>query len=452
MFTALPHELSAKIIAQMPTDSLARLALSSKRLSTRVAERVADKALWDSLIPLVEEANHLWTVVKNQQIDEYRGMQMDTFMRLLAHIKEVCPGTEHVIDRMEAHLLETQMDTTCWKYHRLFRSTAGMGIVTLVKNLLDDKLERCVAACSVAMKPEQLMTFAADVTKASSKMWDDPSWRPEYLEERCIVWCRTMRMAIRTSVHRLDWSPQLAIGLAKRAPHYKAVKDSKGLIASLVAAVPLSSQVVEACAHSSDLALKDASAVVLAFINKSFTRLHEDELGELGLDEGDLEEYHMDYYEEDYGQHAYIKDRGQVFLDVARQIMPPVELSLQLLRALIEEDKSRHFNIEDDYDNGFYDGSPDYDQFVGTRIFVAGWVSSLNFTSLSRKESEALASGLASFQNRDVKACLVPVALEWIKALVQPLKEAGRRSNKKDAELVKSIEQICQAILVGSSS
>jgi len=44
----------------------------------------------------------------------------------------------------------------------------------------------------------------------------------------------------------------------------------------------------------------------------------------------------------------------------------------------------------------------------------------------------------------------VPFALEWIKALVQPLKKPGRRSNQKDVELAKSVEKVCQAILMGS--
>ena len=426
IFTSLPHELSARIIAEMLPGSLARLALSSKALSARVAERVTDKSLWDSLHPLIQEASNLWSVVKNQHCDENKGKQVETFMALLAHLKDVCTRRDRVILRMEAFLREMGDATDLWAYKDLFGRRND--IVVVVQKLLESQLQQCVVACSVVMKPDQLMTFAADMTKATAVM-----------KPTCRMWCDMMSMAIRTNVHRLEWSPQLAIDLAKRAPHFKG---SERELTTLVSAVPLSPQVVKACVHSSNLSTEEASAVVLAFISESFAKLHEGELED--------EEDPDGYYEEDYDENQYIKDRAQVFLDVTRQVMPPVKLTLQLVRALVKEDKSRHSNIESNYHQGWdgeSHGSPCYKRFIGTRAFIAGWGSTLDFVSLSHEESEALLSGLASFKDRDVKACLVPIALEWIKALVQPLEEPGRRSNQKDVELAKSVKKVCQAIM-----
>jgi len=441
MFTALPDDLSARVIAQMPPDSLARLALSSKALSTRVAERVTDKALWDPLVPLVQEASHLWTVVHNQHDERYKGKQIDTFMTLLAELK-VCTASDRLIVEMEAHLEVTQMDTKRWSGQCLFSRTLaqyGCDIRTKVRRLLDRQLQKCVVACSLVMKPHQLMAFAAGMTKASPTWWEAPS-----PEERCSTWCEMMSVAIRANVHRLEWSPELAISLAKRAPHYKGTQKLTTSL-SLVAAVPLPPQVLKACVRSSDLSSKQASAVMLAFINKSFARLHEDVFEDEDLDEEDYIEF---YYEDDDDRTEYITDRGQVFLNVTRQFNPPIKVILHLVRALVKEDESRHADIEDsDYAN------PSYDRFLGTQTFIAGWVSILDFTSLLHEESEALVSTLASFKERDVKACFVPFALEWIKALVQPLKEPGRRSrvpDQKDGELARSVEKVCQAILTGS--
>jgi len=447
VFTALPDDLSARVIAQMPPDSLARLALSSKALSTRVAERVTDKALWDTLVPLIQEASQLCTVVRNQDDEQYKGKQMDTFMALLAHLKDVCPASDQVVLEMELHLRITTMDTTRWRSSRLFfrqhwgqSQLAQCYIGTKVQGLLDRQLKQCVVACSLSMKPDQLMVFAADVTKASPTWWEAPS-----AEERCSTWCEMMSVAIRANVHRLEWSPQLAISLAKRAPHYEG---SQELTTLLVSAVPLSPQVIKACVHSSDLSPKEASAVMLAFINKSFARLHEDEFEGEDMDEEDYIEF---YYEDDYDRTEYITDRAQVFLNVTRQFNPPIKLTLWLVRALVKEDEFRHCRIEDNhYQDPYEHSSPSYDSFLGTRAFIAGWVSILDFTSLSHQQSEALVSGLASFKDSDVKAYFVPFALEWIKALVQPLKKPGRRSNQKDVELAKSVEKVCQAILMGS--
>ena len=439
VFTALPDDLSARIIAQMPPDSLARLALSSKALSTRVAGRVTDKALWDTLVPLIQEASHLCTVVRNQDDEQYKGKQMDTFMALLAHLKDACPASDQVVLEMERHLRNTEMDTTRWRGSPLFYRQHCGYIGTKVQGLLDRQLKRCVVACSLSMKPDQLMVFAADVTKASPTWWEAPS-----PEERCSTWCEMMSVAIRANVHRLEWSPQLAISLAKRAPHYEG---SQELTTLLVSAVPLSPQVIMACVHSADLSPKEASAVMLAFINKSFARLHEDDFEGEDMDE----DYNEVFYENDYDQTEEIKDRAKVFLNVTRQFNPSIKRTLWLVRALVKEDEFRHCCIEDNhYQNPYEHGSPSYDSFLGTRAFIAGWVSILDFESLSHQQSEALVSGLTSFKDSNVKACFVPFALAWIKALVQPLKKPGRRSNQKDVELAKSVEKVCQAILMGS--
>ena len=79
----------------------------------------------------------------------------------------------------------------------------------------------------------------------------------------------------------------------------------------------------------------------------------------------------------------------------------------------------------------------------------------LDFARLPCHEAEALATGLASFKDSGVKACLVPLALEWIKVLVDPFKQPVARSSKKCAELattVQRVQRVCEVMLAGSNT
>ena len=160
--------------------------------------------------------------------------------------------------------------------------------------------------------------------------------------------------------------------------------------------------------------------------------------------------------EDDYEMTQYLEDRGQFYLDVlTREIVPPMAVAVQLIHVLVMEDEERHLNIEEEarHHRGFWEG--DYAQFVGIKTFLAGWISELDFAHLSSHEAEELASGLASFKDSGAKAYFVPLALEWIKVLVDPFKQPLARSSQKYAELAMTIQQVqrvCEVMLAGSKA
>ena len=439
VFSTLPCELSARIISEMPPNSLARLALSSKALSVRVAVRVTEGELWAHWhVPLFKQACELRSLVCRRGSQgsppvASKEARCNALLSLLAGLKAIEPRA-HLIVRLQA--LGT--DVSGWRY-------PWDHLVREVRALLREQLSQCVAACSVAMKPGQLTTFASAVTEATREWYWSPDPRAVYEKDQMRqAWCAMMSSAISTSVNRRDWTPRLALALAdcydRSAEAPKMDLANAASLAALLAAIPLSLYTTQQHAHASDP--ETAAVVMFAYSDQSWRRLHGDEEGE------------FEYYEDDYEMTQCLEDRGKLHLKVTREVAPPVAVAVQLLHLLVMEDEERHSRIEEnrEYGNG-WDG--DYTRFVGTRTFLAGWASVLDFARLPCHEAEALATGLASFKDSGVKACLVPLALEWIKVLVDPFKQPVARSSKKCAELattVQRVQRVCEVMLAGSNT
>ena len=428
VFSTLPSELSERVIAGMPPDSLARLALTSKALSSLVAVRVIDKEVWSAPIELLQDASELKHAVRSvffararlnkDAEDKEKAHQMG--VALLARLKTMCSSREAVVVQLE-EAVRDQNGEGLRHGSGLFSCYPHSGITNQVTNLLKKQRKQCVVACSLAMTPDAFLAFASKVTE--SQNWDE--------EQRRRTWSDTFSSAIRSNVHRLDWTPHLVVDLAERSPAYKDKPDVESLTL-LLDAIPLSLTALKACLRDADLPVEAAAAALLSHINKIWSDQHDD-------DEWEYE------YEDDFEQEQCFKDRAQLFLTVTRQLAPPVAVILLLVRKLIKEDRERHEEIDDNNNDNEYHTT--YARFVATRTFLAGWAAFMDFTRLSGHETEALAAGLASFKNSEVKVCFVPIALGWVMALVQPLKQPGRRSNQQDAELAATVERVCRTML-----
>ena len=432
--STLPCELSARIISEMPPDSLARLALSSKALSSRVAERVMDGELWaSSHVPLFKKACELRALVsRDPPPGASKEARYSALASLIDGLKVIEPRA-YLIVRLEA----LGKDVSRWRY-------PWDHLVREVRALLREQLSRCVVACSVAMSTEQLTTFASAVTEATREWYWSPDPRAVYEKDRMRqAWCAMMSSAISNNVNRRDWTPRLALALADcydrgaEAPKYDLANAAS--LAALLAALPLSLDTTQQHAHASDLSAENAAVVMFAYSDQCWRKLHGDEDGE------------FEYYEEDYEMTQCLEDRGKLHLNVTREVAPPVAVAVQLLHLLVMEDKERHSRIEENREHG-NGWDSDYTRFVGTRAFLAGWASVLDFAHLPSDEAEALATGLASFKDSGVKACLVPLALEWIKVLVDPFKQPVARSSQKCAELATTVQRVCEVMLAGSNA
>ena len=435
VFSTLPCELSARIISEMPPDSLARLALSSKAMSSRVAGRVMDGELWaSSHVPLFKKACELRTLVCRDSGTSKEAHRKNALLSLLAGLKAIEPRA-HLIVRLEALLDGT--DVSRWRY-------PWDHLVREVRALLREQLSQCVAACSIAMTPEQLTAFASAVTEATREWYWSPDPRAVYEKDRMRqAWCAMMSSAIRTSVNRRDWTPRLALALADcydrgtEAPKYDLANAAS--LAALLAALPLSLYTTQQHVHASNISAETAAVLMFAYIDQSWRKLHGDDASE------------FEYYEDDYEMTQCLEDRGKLHLNVMREVAPPVAVAVQLVHLLVMEDKERHSRIEENREHG-NGWDSDYTRFVGTRAFLAGWASVLDFAHLPSHEAEALATGLASFKDSGVKACLMPLALEWIKVLVDPIKQPLARSSQKCAELATTVQRVCEAMLAGHSA
>ena len=435
VFSTLPSELSERVIAGMPPDSLARLALTSKALSSLVAVRVIDKEVWSAPIKLLKDASELKHAVRSLAFRAHRcafGVKKDAEdkekahhmgVALLARLKTMCSSREAVVVQLEQAVRDQNGEGLSYGSCGLFSCYSHSGITNQVSALLRKQRKQCVVACSLAMKPDAFLAFASKVTE--SQNWDE--------EQRRRTWSDTFSSAIRSNVHRLDWTPHLVVDLAERSPAYKDKPDVESLTL-LLDAIPLSLTALKACLRDADLPVEAAAAALLSHINKIWSDQHDD-------DEWEYE------YEDDFEQEQCFKDRAQLFLTVTRQLAPPVAVILLLVRKLIKEDRERHKEIDENNHPDHNEYHITYARFVATRTFLAGWAAFMDFTRLSGHETEALAAGLASFKNSEVKACFVPIALEWTMALVQPLKQPGRRSNQQDAELAATVERVCRTML-----
>ena len=112
VFSTLPCELSARIISEMPPNSLARLALSSKALSVRVAVRVTEGELWAYWhVPLFKQACELRSLVCRRASQgsppvASKEARCNALLSLLAGLKAIEPRA-HLIVRLQALLART---------------------------------------------------------------------------------------------------------------------------------------------------------------------------------------------------------------------------------------------------------------------------------------------------------------------------------------------------------
>ena len=198
----------------MPPDSLARLALTSKALSSLVAVRVIDKEVWSAPIKLLKDASELKHAVRSLAFRAHRcafGVKKDAEdkekahqmgVALLARLKTMCSSREAVVVQLEQAVRDQNGKGLSYGSCGLFSCYSHSGITNQVSALLRKQRKQCVVACSLAMKPDAFLAFASKVTE--SQNWDE--------EQRRRTWSDTFSSAIRSNDaagstgRRISWS------------------------------------------------------------------------------------------------------------------------------------------------------------------------------------------------------------------------------------------------------
>lgn len=189
------NDLLDQILAALPKDDLACLALASKALSLQVQERALEPAFWKEDSEVAGAASKLWRI--SHRSEEFEAAKV----RLVS-------------------LLEEQ---DALGYKRLVRdiasATSAVSVHTIksrIQSLQADAMSHLVSACTLTMEPAQLIHFAQSLTTAAH----EPHFpKPPQPSTTAMQWASLWRDAIEHSLRRKEWTPALIEQLVRACPY-----------------------------------------------------------------------------------------------------------------------------------------------------------------------------------------------------------------------------------------